>query len=89
MDAHVSRIRHESRIHVEDGDVHLKLSDSYPIKISIDANDIITDSKLGEHGKVRLWRRSWPMDPPPQFIYVRDTFCNDAELYTFFIAVRE
>ena len=54
MDAHVSRIRHESRIHVEDGDVHLKLSDSYPIKISIDANDIITDSKLSEHGKVIL-----------------------------------
>jgi len=52
LDIHVSRIRHESRIHVEDGDIRLRISDSYPIKLSIDANEVIPDAKCSEHGKV-------------------------------------
>lgn len=52
LDVHISRIRNESRIHVEDGNIHLKLSDSYPLKLSVDANEIVTDAKCGEHGKV-------------------------------------
>jgi len=52
LDIHVSRIRHESRIHVEDGDIRLRISDSYPIKLCIDANEVIPDAKCSEHGKV-------------------------------------
>ena len=37
---------------MEEGDIHLKLSDSYPIKVSIDAIDVIPDAKFSEHGKV-------------------------------------
>ena len=49
----MSRIRQESRIHVEDGDIRLRISDSYPIKLCIDANEVIPDAKCSEHGKVR------------------------------------
>ena len=41
MDCHISQLSAESRIHVEEGDVHLRISDVNPIKISIDANEII------------------------------------------------
>ena len=53
---HISRIRNESRIHVEDGNIHLKLSDSYPLKLSVDANEIVTDARCSEHGKVGRFR---------------------------------
>lgn len=52
LDIHVSRIRHESRIHVEDGDIRLRITDSYPIKLSIDANEVIPDAQCSEYGKV-------------------------------------
>ena len=56
---HISRIRNESRIHVEDGNIHLKLSDSYPLKLSVDANEIVTDDKCSEHGKVGIFRETY------------------------------
>ena len=37
---------HESRIHVEDGDVHLKLNENYPLKIDILANEVVPDAKF-------------------------------------------
>ncbi len=42
----------ESRVHVEKGDVYLRISDAYPVKISIDANDVIPDTKFKAHGQV-------------------------------------
>ena len=32
----VSKVGHESRIHVEDGDITVKLTDTFPVKVSID-----------------------------------------------------
>jgi len=52
VDAQVSKISHESRIHVEEGDIHLRLNENFPLKISIEANDIIPDAKFGAMGKV-------------------------------------
>ena len=58
LDVHISRIRHESRIHIEQGDIHLKLSDTYPLKLSIDANDIVADEKFSEHAKIEKRQNS-------------------------------
>ena len=52
IDCHISQIRHESRIHAEEGDIVLRLPDSAPLKIAIDANEIIPDVKFKLHGKL-------------------------------------
>jgi hypothetical protein len=31
----VSHVRAESRLHVEEGDIHLRLSDAYPLKVIV------------------------------------------------------
>ena len=41
VELHISQIKHESRILVEDGDIIIKMIDTYPVKITIDANQII------------------------------------------------
>ena len=41
VELHISQIKHESRILVEEGDITIKMIDTYPVKISIDANQII------------------------------------------------
>ena len=33
LDVQVSHIRAESRLHVEEGDIHLRLSDAHPLKV--------------------------------------------------------
>ena len=52
LNATISRINHESRIHVEDGDIHLKLSDTNPLKLSISANKVLPNTTFSAHGKV-------------------------------------
>jgi len=52
LEIHVSQIKHESRILVEEGDVILKMIDTHPVKLSIDANQIILDTKFSKHGKL-------------------------------------
>ena len=34
LDVQVSNVRSESRLHVEEGDVHLRLSEAHPLKVS-------------------------------------------------------
>ncbi len=46
VDCQVSVVRHESRIHVEEGDIHLRISEQHPLKLHIDANEIIPDAKF-------------------------------------------
>lgn len=36
LDIQVSQIRSESRLHVEEGDIHLRLSDAHPLKVGCD-----------------------------------------------------
>jgi len=50
VDMQISKINHESRIHVEDGDISLKISDTFPLKISVNANEIVLDTKFSEYG---------------------------------------
>ena len=42
---------HESRIHVEEGDIRLRLNENYPLKIDIVANDVVPDAKFQGLGK--------------------------------------
>ena len=42
----------ESRIHVEKGDIRVRINDSHPLKINIDANDVIPDAKFQAIGTV-------------------------------------
>ena len=41
VELHISKINQESRILVEDGDITVKMIDTHPVKITIDANQII------------------------------------------------
>jgi len=52
VDAQVSKVSHESRIHVEEGDIRLRLNENYPLKIDVVANDVIPDAKFQGLGKV-------------------------------------
>ena len=52
MDVHISRLLAESRIHVEKGDIRVRINDSHPLKINIDANDVIPDTKFQAIGTV-------------------------------------
>jgi len=46
VDVHISRLLAESRIHVEKGDIRVRINDAHPLKINIDANDVIPDAKF-------------------------------------------
>ena len=52
LEIHVNQIKHESRIVVEEGDITLKMIDTHPVKLTIDANQIIPDTKFAKHGKL-------------------------------------
>jgi len=52
VDIQVSQVKHESRIHVEDGDITLKLSDNYPLKVCVTASEIILDTKFSQYGTI-------------------------------------
>ena len=49
VELHISQIKHESRILVEDGDIIIKMIDTYPVKITIDANQIIPGNMVHNH----------------------------------------
>ena len=51
IDCQLSRVRTSSRIHIEEGDVHLRVSDTHPLKISIEANDVIPDANFKKLGQ--------------------------------------
>merc|ERR1719242_1650985 len=52
VELHISKINQESRILVEDGDITVKMIDTHPVKITIDANQIIPDVKFQNLGKL-------------------------------------
>lgn len=60
VDVHISRLLAESRIHVEEGDIRVRVNDSHPIKINIDANDVIPDAKFQAIGMVEASDRNGP-----------------------------
>jgi len=52
VDIQVSKVGHESRIHVEEGDITVKLTDTYPLKVCVTANEIILDTKFSQYGQI-------------------------------------
>lgn len=52
VDIQVSHAKHESRIHVEEGDIQLKVSDTHPVKVCVTANDIVLDANFGKYGNI-------------------------------------
>ena len=52
LDIQISRLTNESKIVVNEGNVNLKLSDSNPMNVSIDAKEIVTDEKFCIQGKI-------------------------------------
>lgn len=50
----VSRVKAESRVHAEEGNITLKMTDSAPIKLCITAEEIVTDETFSKYGKVEL-----------------------------------
>jgi len=51
-DIQVSKVGHESRIHVEEGDITVKLTDTFPVKVCVTANEIILDTKFSQYGSI-------------------------------------
>ncbi|XP_023336502.1 uncharacterized protein LOC111707592 isoform X2 [Eurytemora carolleeae] len=52
IDVQVSKVTHESRIHVENGDIVLKIADNFPLKVCVTAAEIILDTKFRKYGEI-------------------------------------
>lgn len=52
LDIQVSKVKHESRLHVEEGDITLKMSDNFPLKVCVTASEIILDTKFSKYGSI-------------------------------------
>jgi hypothetical protein len=52
IDMQVSKVKHESRIHVEQGDIVLKIADTFPLKVCVTAAEIILDTKFSKYGEI-------------------------------------
>jgi len=48
----VSKVKHESRLHVEEGDITLKMSDNFPLKVCVTVSEIILDTKFSKYGSI-------------------------------------
>jgi len=49
LDVQVSHVRAESRLHVEEGDIHLRLSDAHPLKVKIFFNLSLSRGQFHQH----------------------------------------
>ena len=52
LDVQVSQVRGESRIHVEEGDISLKMADSHPLKLCVTGTVVETDDKFSKYGDI-------------------------------------
>jgi len=52
LDIHVSHVTSESVVHVEEGDINLKLTDTFPLKVCITANEIELAENFEQYGTV-------------------------------------
>ena len=46
VELHISKISQESRILVEEGDITIKMIDTHPVKITIDATEIYPGKEI-------------------------------------------
>ena len=49
VELHISKISQESRILVEEGDITIKMIDTHPVKITIDATEIYPGTRSKYH----------------------------------------
>ena len=52
LDLQISNVKSESRFHVEEGDVILKLSDSQPLKVCVTGKQVSVDDKFSGYGDI-------------------------------------
>eukprot|EP00092_Neocalanus_flemingeri_P011322 GFUD01012201.1.p1 GENE.GFUD01012201.1~~GFUD01012201.1.p1 ORF type:complete len:417 (-),score=118.03 GFUD01012201.1:97-1347(-) len=52
LDIQISHVGNESRIHVEEGNISLKMADNHPVKVCVTGNEVVTDTKFAKFGEV-------------------------------------
>lgn len=52
LDMQISCVRGESRVHIEEGDVNLKLSETFPLKLCVTGREVAADEKFSNYGTV-------------------------------------
>jgi len=52
LDIQISHVSNESRLHVEEGDINLKIADNQPVKVCVTGTVVETDEKIAQFGAV-------------------------------------
>ena len=52
LDMQISCIRGESRVHLEEGDIQLKVSESFPLKLCVTGTQVEADEKFSSYGSI-------------------------------------
>ena len=76
LEIHISKISHESRILVEEGDINIKMIDTHPVKLSIDANEVIPDTKFAQYGKEYYFILKVPKKRLFLFLWIYNSVLN-------------
>ena len=59
LDMQISCVRAESRVHVEEGDIHLKLSESQPLKVCATGREVVADEKFSNYGGIEATEENY------------------------------
>jgi len=52
LDVQISHVGTESRIHVEEGDINLKMADNHPLKLCVTGTEVVTDDTFAKYGDI-------------------------------------
>jgi len=52
LDIQISHVVNESRLHVEEGDINLKIADNQPVKVCVTGTEVETDEQFAKFGNV-------------------------------------
>jgi len=52
LDIQISHVGNESRLHVEEGDINLKIAENQPLKVCVTGTEVKTDAKFAKFGSV-------------------------------------
>jgi len=53
LDIQISHVVNESRLHVEEGDINLKMADNQPVKVCVTGTEVETDQQFSKFGSVQ------------------------------------
>jgi len=53
LDIQISHVVNESRLHVEEGDINLKIADNKPVKVCVTGTEVETDQQFAKFGTVQ------------------------------------